>query len=107
MKQHNCSEFSLNCSLDNVLRLSSVAALSIPMRRPSSDLCPNLQINENSLKQCPRSIFELRCPLELSDQAFKTSMSICSTLGAGVTVPVPYASFLQATVPNYAHIDVS
>ena len=100
MKEHNCSQFSLDCSLDDAIRLSSVAAQSIPMRCSSSDLCPNLQSNESSLEQCPMTIFELQCPLELSDQAFKTSMSIC--LG----VPVPHARFLQATVPDYAQIDV-
>jgi hypothetical protein len=102
MKQNHCSEFSLNRLLDDVIRLrvSSVAAKSIPTRCPSSDLCPNLQSNENSLEQCPMSIFELQCPLELSDQAFKTSMSIC------FGVPVEHAHFLQATVPDYAQIDV-
>jgi hypothetical protein len=100
MKEHNCSQFSLDCSLDDAIRLSSVATQSIPMRCSSSDLCPNLQSNESSLEQCPMTIFELQCPLELSDQAFKTSMSIC--LG----VPVPHARFLQATVPDYAQIDV-
>ena len=49
----------------------------------SSELCPNLQSNENSLEQCPMSLFELQCPFELSDQEFKTSMSIC--LGVPVT----------------------
>jgi hypothetical protein len=37
MKQHNCSEFSLYCSLDDAIRLSSVAAQLIPTRGPSSD----------------------------------------------------------------------
>ena len=100
MKERNCSQFSLNGSLDDAIRLSSVAAQSIPMRSTSSDLCPNLQNNENSLEQCPMSLFELQCPLELSDQAFKTSMSICLGL------PVPHARFLKATVPDYAAIDV-
>jgi hypothetical protein len=79
MEQHKCSEFSLNCALDDVIRLRSVAAPLIPTRCPSSDLCPNLQSNENSLEQCLMGIFELQCPLKLSDQAFKTSMSICVT----------------------------
>ncbi len=84
--------------------LSSVAAQSmtvttVPTRCqcPSSDLpqCPNLQSNENILEQCPMSIFELQCPLELSDQAFKTtgSMSMCQCLGVShesVPVPVPH-----------------
>jgi hypothetical protein len=70
------------------------------MRCPSSDLCPNLQSNFNTLEQRPMSAFELQCPLELSDQAFKTSMSIC--LG----VPVPNVRFLKAIVPYYAQIDV-
>jgi hypothetical protein len=100
MKEHNCSQFSLDCSLDDAIRLSSVAAQSIPMQYSSSDLCPNLQSNESSLEQCLMTIFELQCPLELSDQASKTSMSIC--LG----VPVPHARFLHATVPDYAQIDV-
>jgi hypothetical protein len=76
LKQHHSSEFSLDRSLDHVIRLSSVAAQSIPMRCPHSDLCPTLQSNENSLEKCPMSIFELHCPVELSDQAFKTSTSI-------------------------------
>jgi hypothetical protein len=46
------------------------------------------------------SIFELQCPLELSDQAFKKSMSIC------FGVPVQHAHFLQATVPDCAQYDV-
>jgi hypothetical protein len=49
------------------------------------------------------SIFELHCPLEPSDQAFKTSMmSICPSLA----VPVIHACFLQATISYYAFIDV-
>ena len=100
MKQKNCSQFSLDCSLDDAVRLSSVAVQSIPMRCTSSDLCPNLQSNENSLDQCPMSLFELQCPFELSDQAFKTSMSICFGL------PVPHARFLKASIPDYASIDV-
>ena len=95
MKERNCSQFSLHGSLDDAIRLSSVAAQSIPMRCTSSDLCPKLQSNENSLEQSPMSLFELQCPLELSDQAFKTSMSICLGL------PVPHARFLKATVPDY------
>ncbi len=75
MKQHNRSEFSLNCSLDsdNVIRLSSVAAQLIPTRCPSSDLCPNLQSNEYSLEQCLMSIFERQCPLALSQTLTKCS----------------------------------
>jgi hypothetical protein len=69
MKQHNCSDLSLNCSLEDVIRFSSVAAQSIPVSYITSDLCHNVQSNENSLKQCQMSIFELHCLLELSDQA--------------------------------------
>ena len=69
------------------------------MRCPSSHLCHNLQSNENSLEQCPTSILELQCPLELSDQAFKTSMPMYLCV-------VPHARVLKATVPDYAQIDV-
>ena len=100
MKQHNCAQFTLDGSLDDAVRLSSIADQSIPTRCSSSDLCPDLQSNENSLAQCPMSLFELQCPFELSDKAFTTSMSIC--LG----VPVPHARFLKATVPAYAAIDI-
>jgi hypothetical protein len=72
-----------------------------PAMRPSSDLCPTLQCNEHSLEPCPMGIVVLQRPLELSDQALKTSMSIC------FGVPVPHARFLQATVPDCAHIDVA
>jgi hypothetical protein len=96
LKQPNCSQFILDGSLDDAICLSSIGDQSIPMSCSSSDVCPGLQNNENSLEQCPMSIFQLKCPFGLSDQTFKTIMSNCSG------VPVPNARFLKATVPAYS-----
>ena len=104
MKQRNCSNLKLAsrvaCSLDDADRISAVASQSVPMRSTSSDLSPSSESHENSLDQCPMSLFDLTCPFELSDQAFQTCLSIC--LG----VPVPHARFLKATVAQYSDIDM-
>jgi hypothetical protein len=78
----------------------------VPLR-PSRSPCdialqicaPNCRVTRtvSTLEQCPMSIFMLQCPFELSDQASRTSVSIC----LGVPVTVPYARFLKATVPDY------
>ncbi len=50
------------CSLETQARISAVGFQTIPTRSTDSQICPAPSPGENTLYQCPMTLFELMCP---------------------------------------------